>query len=178
MALFMGTEITDGMELMQDVTVSKDTSSVTLSGLDSDSSTVYLLRVHYRNPTDIGVCCDIRLNNDSSMNYTCISMYSYKSKVQTITRTMSAIGFVGAIGKNIGWGSALIYSQTGTARTVLIKNYEPTLWSDHKGWQWKNTSDKIKSIVLVSLSANNPVKNGIGAGTRILLFRLRRGEIE
>jgi hypothetical protein len=174
MDLFMGNEVTDGMELIKDVTVASDTSSVTLSGLDGDLSTAYLLRVHYRNPTDIGVCCDIRFNNDSGSNYTSVSMYSYESKVQTFTRTMSAIGFVGAIGKNIGWGSALIYAQTGTVRTVLIKNYEPTLWSDHKGWHWNNISDNITSIVLVSLSANNPVKNGIGAGTRILLFKLKR----
>jgi len=169
-------EMTGGWELIRDVTVTEDTTSVTLSGLDGDSDVVYLLLLHYRNPTDKGVCCDIRFNNDSGRNYKGIVMYSDGSKVSTSSRTMSAIGFVGAINQNVGWGSALIYARTGNPRTVLIEVYEPTLRLDHKGWHWTNTSDNITSIVLVALSGNKTITKGIGAGTRIILFKMKSPE--
>lgn len=172
MGLFKSVGITDGGELVKDETVATNTTSLTLSGLDGESDIAYLLLVHYRNPTIKGVCCDIRFNNDSGSNYNGIVIYSDGSKVLTTSRTMSAIGFVGATGKNIGWGSALIYARTGKARTVLIDVYEPTLRLDYKGWHWTNTSDNITSIVLVALSGNKTIANGIGAGTRILLFKL------
>ncbi|MCD6169022.1 MAG: hypothetical protein J7J76_00480 [Candidatus Latescibacteria bacterium] len=169
-----GAGIRDEWELIRDVAVAEDTSSVTLSGLDGNSDIVYLLLVHYRNPTDSGVCCDIRFNHDCGNNYAGIVIYSDGSELSTLSRTMSAIGFVGAAGKNIGWGSALIYARAGTERMVLIEVYEPTLRLDHKGWHWANTQDNITSIELVSLSVNTPVENAIGKGTRIMLSRIKR----
>jgi hypothetical protein len=172
--------MTGGWELIRDETISKNTTSFTLSGLNGDSDILYLLLVHYRNPTGEGVCCDIRFNNDSGKNYNGIVTYSDGSVVATTVRNnRSELGFVGAIGTdsgsnlNIGWGSALIYAKSGTPRTVLIDVYEPTARLDFKGWHWDNASDNITSMVLVANSAGRDIPEGIGAGTRILLFRMK-----
>lgn len=158
-------------ELIKEIEVDSDVSSVEINGLDGDSDKMYLLMMfHYNSHSTDNASVVIRLNGDAGTNYRIRYLTASGSSVSTSLGTDKT--YAGSITADVppgetGFGYVIIHALSGKRRNTL--NFQGCSGAFYINWtDWNNTTDNLTKINLLLYSTGT-----IGPGSRIYLFRLK-----
>jgi hypothetical protein len=162
------------MQKIYELDVTTAQTSVTISNLDGDTDTIYLIKIYQTNLSTGDLY--IRLNNDSTSG-----IYGMQRLVGSgggITASRGTLAHIATSWCDTsgysGASQLIIYAKKGFNRTVIQNSMGNINGTDvgglvFRGDVWNNAVDNITSLVLLSLTTN-----GIGVGTHIEVYALRR----
>lgn len=154
-------------------TIAYGTTSYTFSGLAGNTDEEYRIVSKLVSGCTAAGALYCRLNNDSGTNYGREVLYGLDTTCAAYRATnltgMLQSGF-GAIGEN-SFSDCHIRAKSGLVRTGIVKIVQgivatTVVVAATQGMSWSNTADEVTSLVLAT-----DVTDGIGAGSRLLLFR-------
>jgi hypothetical protein len=159
-------------QLVEDKQFTEATTSYTFSGLHGDTDEEYRVVGFFVNPYAGSTSYFIRPNNDTGSNYG----YQYVRGINTATSAArsTATGMVLTTTSNQNekcLGELILKAKSGIVRTAINMyvagvNGTTVLEAGIVGHSWNNTSNEITSLAVTATNAN-----GIGAGSRVLLFK-------
>lgn len=168
-----------GWELLAEHVFGSPAISHTINSLDGNSDVVYLLNCLWVYNDTGGTTISLYPNGDTNTdNYRRQMLQAYGANVAGQWSDSIAGFYVGylSVGSTISWVPGMfLYAKSGTRRAIqgfrhtdYITSLSAGVWHSFLG-VWTNTADNITSLLF---QANQ--SNGIGAGSRIQLFREAR----
>ena len=165
------------MQKIYQNTLAAAATSVTISGLDGNTDVLYELRCRFINNNASASGYYIRPNNDAGANYG----YQHLDGSSTTVTAYRGTAYDSIL---LSWNAVAnghllqseikFYAKSGFIRTGIITTSEDISTTTVTGIMlhgvcWNNTADNITSLVVLASQAN-----GLGIGTVIELFALRR----
>jgi len=167
MSLILGKEyggIYEGWELIADIPIIVDSTTVTISGLDGDKDEVYLLTFRGKNNSSLGVGIYLYPNGIT----TNMSTQLIHVDGTGIGASLESTPLIGGASAGLQYFSCVvIYAKTGKQRRwVTHYVYQTTIMMILASSLWNET---VTNITFLDLESENP--SGIGKGSHILLFK-------
>lgn len=152
-------------DLLDSVTLSSSSSSVTFSSIDQSYRDVVLIVEALGNASSAANVL-VTFNSDSGSNYPYVGMSGNGSTAISFTGTSTSISGFGSDGTTRVFSSFQIndYSATGKHKTVLVRANRPDSVIQARAARWANTS----AITTVTITDN--LANGYAAGSTFYLW--------
>jgi len=165
------------MQKIYQTTLASAATSVTISGLDGNTDTLYELRARIVNGYNGACGIYLRPNNDTTdTHYGGQKIYGSDSSAAANHNSGAAYYFNGGFStlNQLSFTNCFMYSKSGFIRVWINTGAEAISgttvgYADLFGNVWNNTADNITSLVLFATQAS-----GLGVGTTIELWALRK----
>jgi len=162
--------IYEGFEKIVEVDVITNSTNVDLSGLDGDFDKIYLLVILIKDGSGYAQVLFL-YPNALTANLSCQMLRADGSTISASRDTIHLrLGDID-VGYKQGFFSSIIYAARGVQRRTFTPNSyrggTATNWLAYAGL-WNDTTTKITSLRLESSQTN-----GIGAGSKIIVYRKR-----
>lgn len=170
-----GVFASDCVMMLYETELSSPATSVTISGLDLDTTNNVTLNFYAVNDANADTSYTVAINNDTtSANYSDAYMAAYGANLTTSGKNSPGSCYLSqaaALAQEC-WATLTIATKSGTscrptthlsARKIIGSGTAPEIMM--RCSEWDNSADNITSLVIVATQAN-----GLGVGTCIRLY--------
>jgi len=157
-------------EKIRDISLTEDVTTATLDNLDLDRDKAYMLVVSIHNPTTLAPYYYLFFNEDTTLtNYYTQIIYAAATALSA-SRTNNPYFALASAGQDVFAFVKIIRTPDGYPRwqSNIQYNNPPSINIIHY-YGARNVVENVTRIDITSSEAN-----GIGAGSRIMLFRVAR----